>query len=196
MNTPAKAKIKLLKKAEDMLWKRGYDGTSVNDLVRAAGVSKGAFFHHFPSKQALISHIIDSYARQELLKPLQYHLSRARTPKHALLNWIQERYRNYESTDFKRGCLLGNFALELSDKDEEVREQLKQVFLEWENLITSALKPLAAEGKIDLEPRQIARMIIAQWQGATMMAKVHKDKNRAGREFMALGQMIERMIRD
>ena len=196
MNKQPKAKIKILKKAEDMLLKGGYSGTSVNDLVRAAGVSKGAFFHHFPSKDALTTHILETYARQEIFEPLEQHFGETNSAKKALISWLQEIYKNFEAMKFKGGSLLGNFALELSDTDEPAREQLKRLFLEWENQITSALKPAADSGKLTLEPRQIARLLIAQLQGATMTVKVHKDKNRAAREFMAVGQMIELLVKD
>lgn len=196
MSNQPKAKTKILKKAEDMLLKGGYAGTSVNDLVRAAGVSKGAFFHHFPSKDALTTHILETYARQDIFEPLQRHLSETNSAKRALLSWLQEIYKSYEAMKFKGGSLLGNFALELSDSDEAAREQLKRLFLEWENQITTALKTAGESGKLALEPRQVARLIIAQVQGVIMTAKVHKDKNRAAREFMAVGQMIEQLIKD
>lgn len=191
-----RAKTKILGKAEDMLWKGGYAGTSVNDLVKAAGVSKGAFFHHFPSKDVLTSYILDTYAREELFGPLSRHLSEAHSAKNGLLDWVQDIYMKYEASGFRGGCMLGNFALELADQDEEAREQCKRLFLEWENIINTALKPEADTGKLLMEPRQLARLIITQLQGTLMTVKVHKDKNRAAREFMALAQLVEQLIKD
>ena len=50
---PLSARVKLLEAARDVIRAQGYSATSVDDLCRAAGVTKGAFFHHFASKEAL-----------------------------------------------------------------------------------------------------------------------------------------------
>ena len=92
--------------------------------------------------------------------------------------------------------MLGNFALEMSDQYDVAREQIKHHFIEWENKLASYLRPLDREGKLIIERRQFARLLIASIQGITMMAKVHKDNNRASREFQAIAQLIEYAVRD
>jgi TetR/AcrR family transcriptional repressor of nem operon len=185
---------KIINAAERLILKRGYDGTSLNDVVAAAGVSKGAFFHYFPTKQAVSREVIEKYANEQIFIPLEKNMSRAHSPKQGLLDWLQETYNAYAQWKFTGGCMLGNFALELADKDENIRDQLKQIFLQWENQLVGFLKPAHAEGKMTMEPRQFARLLIAAYEGVTMTAKVHKDTNRAGREFQAIGQLIEAVI--
>ena len=92
--------------------------------------------------------------------------------------------------------MLGNFALEMSDQDEDLRVMMKGMFLTWENHLVTALRPVAEEGKLLMEARQFARLIIAMYQGIMMTAKVGKDPNRAGRDFFALAEFVERMIVD
>lgn len=186
---------KILQNAENLMKYRGYEGTSLNDLVSQAGVSKGAFFHYYPSKQAISEQVIDKYAREELIGGMEKHLSGTASVKNGLFNWISELYENYKAQGFRGGCLLGNLALEMSDQNEAAREQIKGHFLDFENALVSYLKPLAAEGKLLAEPRQFARLLIASLQGATLMAKVHKDNNRAAREFQAVAQLIETLIK-
>ena len=189
-------KAKIARSAESLFLTQGYEAASLNDLVARAGVSKGAFFHYYPNKQAIIIDILDSYAQTQLLTPLDKHMSGARTLKSGLLAWLEEGYSAAANGKFKGGCLLGNFALELSDRDEAVREHIKQLFLQWENQFVGYFKPAQAEGKLLMEPRQFARLIIAMMEGITMMGKVHKDHIRASREFQALAELIERMVKD
>lgn len=193
MRQPATQK-KIVSAAERLILKRGYEATSLNDVVSAAGVSKGALFHYFRNKQAVSHDVLKKYANEQIFTPLDKNMGRAHTVKQGLLDWLQETYNAYSQWKFTGGCLVGNFALELSDRDDETREQLKQIFLQWENQLTGYLKPLAAENKINMEPRQFARLLISAYQGATMTAKVHKDNNRASREFQAIGQLIESVI--
>ncbi len=187
---------KIINAAERLILKRGYDGTSLNDVVAAAGVSKGALFHYFRNKQAVSRDVLEKYANEQIFVPLEKHLSGTPSVKQGLLAWLQETYNAYAQWKFTGGCLIGNCALELSDRDEATREQLKQIFLQWENQLVGFLKPAATEGKMTMEPRQFARLLIAAYQGVTMTVKVHKDHNRAGREFQAIGQLIEAVIRD
>ncbi|MCR4433139.1 MAG: TetR/AcrR family transcriptional regulator [Caldiserica bacterium] len=61
----------LLKEAENLFALRGYDAVSVDDICQAAGVSKGGFYHHFSSKEALFLELLDrwlSHLDEELLK--------------------------------------------------------------------------------------------------------------------------------
>jgi TetR/AcrR family transcriptional repressor of nem operon len=187
---------KIISAAEKLIRKHGYDGTSLSEVVSAAGVSKGALFHYFRNKQAVSRDVLEKYAREQIFRPLEKNLSAAPSVKQGLLNWLQEIYNTYARVKFSGGCLLGNFALELSDRDEEMREQIKQIFIEWENQLVGILKPLAAEGKMTIEPRQFARLLIAAYQGMIMTIKVHKDSNRAAREFLAIGQLVSVVIRD
>jgi AcrR family transcriptional regulator len=57
----AQTRARILQAAEDCFAQRGYDAASVAQICRAAGVSKGAFYHHFPSKQALFLELLDCW---------------------------------------------------------------------------------------------------------------------------------------
>ena len=194
--TLQKTQAKIVEKAEQMIRLRGYEGTSLNDLVAKAGVSKGAFFHYYPNKQAISAQIIDKYAAEQLVGLAEKHLTGTSSVKAGIRNWIGAIYETYKAYGFKGGCLMGNLALELSDQNEAAREAIKGHFLELENLLVSYLKPAEAQGKLAMESRQLARLLIASIQGMTLLTKVHKDNNRAGREFMAIGQLIDAVVKD
>jgi TetR/AcrR family transcriptional regulator, transcriptional repressor for nem operon len=187
---------KIVEKAQQLLWQRGYEGTSLNDLVGEMGLSKGAFFHYYPNKQAVSRQVIDKYVAEQFKAPLEKSLREAASIKAGVLKWIEGFYETYKAQDFRGGCLLGNMALELSDRSEADRETIKGHFLDIENMLASALKPLAEEGRLLVEPRQFARLLLGALEGVTMMAKAHKDHNRASREFQSIGQLIGVMIRD
>ena len=98
---------KIVNAAERLILKRGYDGTSLNDVVAAAGVSKGAFFHYFKSKQAISIDVLEMYANEQILNPLEKHLSSAPSVRQGLLDWLQETYNAYAQWKFAGGCLVG-----------------------------------------------------------------------------------------
>jgi AcrR family transcriptional regulator len=63
---PDVRRSELLDQALGLYLSRGYDNTSLNDVIAEAGMSKGAFYHYFPSKEALLVAIADRFGRQTL----------------------------------------------------------------------------------------------------------------------------------
>lgn len=187
---------RLLDSAERLFWHHGHHGSSLDRIANDAGQSKGAVFHYFRNKKDITSQVLKKYADEQVLGPIHKHFKASQNTKEALLSWGYEIYQDYVKANFKGGCLLGNMALELSDVDESVRQEMASIFLEWENTLASYFKDEMRMGEILMEPRQFARMVIATLQGITMTTKVHKDKNRAAREFQAFAEMIERLIKD
>lgn len=187
--------VKILESAEDLFWAKGHKATSLDLIARKAGQSKGAIFHYYRGKGDITQLVLAKYAQEELYGPLQNQFTQSTDIKTALLGWVEGVYNSYAQSDYKGGCLLGNMALELADQDEGVREQLARIFLDWENQLVGSLKSHARDGQIVMEERQLARLLIATLQGITMTIKVHKDKNRAAREFQALAELIERLVK-
>ncbi|MBL4803634.1 MAG: TetR/AcrR family transcriptional regulator [Alphaproteobacteria bacterium] len=191
-----KTEAKLLDSASSLFWQQGHKATSLDQIAANANQSKGAFFHYFRNKNDVTKKVLAKYAHERLIGPMDQFFAAHDDVKDALLAWVQGNYKYYTEHDYQAGCLMGNLALELADRDDDIREDLSALFLEWENALVRHLREKAKEGQLVMEPRQFARIVIAAMQGITMTIKVHKDKNRAGREFMALSEMIERLIKD
>lgn len=187
--------VKILDSAENALWYHGYQASSLDRIANDAGQSKGSIFHYFRSKADITKQVLNKYAEDELFGTLQTQITTKPNAKEALLGWVEGFYHTYAEHNYRGGCLLGNIALELSDQDEDIRAELAKIFLNLENRLVGFFKEKCTPGQILMENRQFARLLIAMLQGVTMTIKVHKDKNRAAREFQALGEMIERMVR-
>lgn len=187
---------KILDSAEKLFWMQGHKATSLDEIAKDAGQSKGAFFHYFKNKREVTQRALEKYAQDVLFAPLETHFAQSQNLKDALFGWARQVYMSYGENGYQGGCMLGNMALELSDTDEELRAELARIFLEWENKLVGFLREQAYEGQLLMEPRQFARVLIATLQGITMTIKVHKDKNRAAREFQAMAELIERLVKD
>ena len=98
----------ILDVAGELFAERGYDATSVADICARAGVTKGAFYHHFESKQAVFLELRDRW-----LAPLETQLTLARDPTHTLPQLLQR------VADMARSVFA-----------EAGEEQRQQVFLE------------------------------------------------------------------
>jgi TetR/AcrR family transcriptional repressor of nem operon len=113
----------LLEKGMALLWSKGYNATSVNDIVMAAGVPKGSFYFYFDSKEDFAVKAIEMYFESQFT-PLQAILNnRSDSPKERLLNFYE--YRNKilkEELDCKMGCLASNLGNEMSEHSENIRK--------------------------------------------------------------------------
>jgi AcrR family transcriptional regulator len=83
------AREAIVEAAIDCFYERGYDGTSVQDVVDRAGVTKGAFYHHFTKKDELLLHIHDRFMDQQM-QALEAGLAEDLPPREALTLLIEE----------------------------------------------------------------------------------------------------------
>ena len=187
-------KPKIVESAEKLFWHQGHKATSLDEIAKDAGQSKGAFFHYFKCKGDITRLVLQKYAQEELFAPLEREFSKTESLKSALMGWATHMYKAYSKNQYQGGCLLGNMALELADQDDDLRAQMAAIFLEWENRLVGFIRESSTPHNLRMQDRQLARILMACLQGITMSIKVHKDKNRAAREFRAMGEMIEELI--
>src|SRR6202035_4465390 len=95
-----------------VMLERGYFGASVRDIVKAAGVPQGSFTNHFSSKEAFAEEVLDLYfahARETIDKTLR---NDSRPPLARLRQWLDHGIAFLRQTEFRCGCLIGNFSIE------------------------------------------------------------------------------------
>ncbi|MFC5924544.1 TetR/AcrR family transcriptional regulator [Micromonospora vulcania] len=150
---------------------RGYNGTSVQDIVTAAGAPKGSFYNHFPSKEALA---LDSLARY----CAAVHLETLGSPVGGTpLERITAHVRHLvvlagERGD--RGCLLGNLATEIPAHNEVLRQAVAKAFAGWISALAATIEEARAAGQLPpAEPAEdLASFIINSYLGAAARTKV------------------------
>ena len=162
--------------AVDTLHRKGFNGTSVQDITEAAQVPKGSFYNHFESKELLAVEALERYW-QKVLNGLS-GLSDEKVPAVARL----QRYFQYlnevaRQGDYRTGCMIGNMSAEMPDQSRPVRERLAVLLAAWSRAIESCVKEAQADGALrrDMDARTIAAFLLNSWEGAMMRAKVDKD---------------------
>jgi TetR/AcrR family transcriptional repressor of nem operon len=172
---------------------KGYHDTTVEDILRAAGVTTGAFFHHFKSKEELAFAVIDRHMvrRREILDQIEQSLppgdeAEPLTPVYKRLAAIAEMVRRREHA--RGGCVIGNLSTALADTHDGFRRRLSQCFDEMAEEFVPHLGAAArAHGKTN--PKQIqelARYIVSVIEGAIMLARARRDRRLIARQFDVL----------
>ena len=175
LRDPERTRERLLQAGSREVYRSGYQSASIDTILAATKVTKGALYHHFDNKEelghAIIEEIIAKLTRDKWSRPLQ----RARDPINTLIGIVQE--TSVRPKDVKGGCPLANLAQEMSGLDEQFRKRLEIIFHAWQEGIATALRRGQSQGKVrrDLVPEETAGFLIAMYEGYVMLAKNAQD---------------------
>ncbi|MEU5820935.1 MULTISPECIES: TetR/AcrR family transcriptional regulator [unclassified Streptomyces] len=169
-----------LQSALELFWQRGYEATSMADLVEHLGIGRASIYATFGNKHELFLKAMDRYA--EGRDPsLLAELSQPGPALPAVRSVVRRFAEEATSLEARlHGCLITNTASELAPHDVAVA---RRVETSWEHLETplhSALIRAQAQGELpeDREPRALARMLLVLLQGVRVVGKASSDPAR------------------
>lgn len=168
------------------MFARGYNAVGVKEICEQAQVHKGSFYHFFPSKSDLALAVIDRYWEVYQRDFLAVAFADDVPPLDRIERFFRmtyERVRQSLTSGFPiRGCLFGNFTLELSSQDERVREALEASFQRLVGYFERTLAEAVEAGElVDIDTRTTAEALIAYYEGMAVLAKAYKDAEVANR---------------
>jgi TetR/AcrR family transcriptional regulator, transcriptional repressor for nem operon len=172
------ARARLLDAARDVIRAQGFAATSVDDLCKAAGVTKGAFFHHFENKEALGVAAAARWAEttSAFFENAPYHGHD--DPLDRLLGYVEFRKSIIEGGLAEFTCLVGTMTQEVYGSHPAIREACAASILGH----AATLEPDIAEAvrtrriEADWTPASLARHTQAVLQGAFILAKATGDR--------------------
>lgn len=160
-----------------LIYEKGYSKTTIDDVIAAAGVTKGSFYFHFSSKEELGYAVIEN-ASEHILGALKKSLERTDlTPYQRIEAMLAETRAIVEAADCARGCILGNLALETSQMGDGFRERIARTFRSWSELIARELEKMKEGGELppDFDCSRYADFAISALEGGIMISKVTRD---------------------
>ena len=172
-------KDKIMEVAAELFHLYGYDGTSIDILIKKAGVSKSNFYYHFKGKEELglsvLAKLADNHLR-ELSEIMQTDLNAPEQLMEAYKKVIASHRSLFEQTVYP-GSFFGNITLEQSSINEKFRSVLEKYFRECEALVEQCFRKGMEQGffKEDIDPKELARFMVSQFEGAMLMAKAKKS---------------------
>jgi len=172
---------RLLQAAGEMLYRQGYNATSVDDIVQAAGVSKSNFYYHFPSKEDLGIAVLS--VRRDDLEDLLSRTLRNRDvlPARRLATFLSDLLDHQESDMERRGCPFGNLVAEMTEHSERIRCFLYGLFADLTGEMARVIREgqLTGEFRADLDASEIATLLVQAIQGMHLMLKCERDARSA-----------------
>lgn len=157
-----------------LIYAKGVEGTTLDDVRAAASVSKSQLYHYFAGKDALVREVISAQAAR-VLAAQGTALTQLDSPA-AFRRWcdcILELNRAVANG----GCPLGSLASELANKSEQARALLVAGFNSWEDLLAEGFAKMQANGELGRSavPRDLAIGVLSAVQGGLLLAKISRS---------------------
>lgn len=137
----------MLEQAMQVFWQRGYEATSLQDLLAATGLSKSSLYQTYPSKRALFEAALRQYCAQRR-RELRERLQAAASPREFLRAWLLCALEEERSGEPPRGCMLANVASEFSQADAEIAALMRNGIDGLRQVLVEALQRAQADGEL------------------------------------------------
>lgn len=168
---------RLLKAGAEAIAAKSFNACGLAEILAAAGVPKGSFYHYFASKEdfgiALIDRACAEYV--EFLRPVL--ADTGLTPLERLRAVFRRSRDGYAEMGVGRHCLIPKLALETAQLSEPVHAAVKRAYEKWSELLAEVIREGQRVGEIDRaqDAHRLANMLVMLWEGATMRMQIDRS---------------------
>lgn len=171
---------KILDATRGLVLKYGYGGMSIDDVIAKAGITKGALFYHFDSKEDLARVLLQRYAehdRAQLDELLRRAEKLSNDPAQQLLIVLGLYIEFLESTRPIDGCLYASFCYEGGLMDASTMKPVKEMVLYWRETLAAKIREAlrAHKTRIPVDPVALADQALVTIEGAFVLSKTLND---------------------
>ena len=174
MSKALATRMNILQQAFRLVYQKGYQATSIDDIIATTQVTKGAFFYHFKNKEemglAIIREIMFPAMHESFAKPLLNE----EDPAKALYQMMKSILLEDPFFDVKYGCPTVNLVEEMSPLNEAFHTELSRLMQQTSEAIQIIIVRGQVAGKIrkEVHPKQVAHFIMAGYSGTRNLGKI------------------------
>jgi len=167
----------VLEKAMRTFWSKGYDATSMQDLVESMGINRGSIYDTFGDKRSLFLEALRRYDDVER-KNVLVNISNGRTPRATIRALLDAIISDTVVRKNRDGCFLVNSALELAPHDKDVAKIVSSGFKDIEDFFYDLIREGRIRGEFskDINARNVSRMLLASIIGIRVISRSWPEK--------------------
>jgi TetR/AcrR family transcriptional repressor of nem operon len=164
----------ILASGQRLMAAKGFSAVGLNEILTAAGVPKGSFYHYFGSKEAFGEALLEGYF-EDYLAAIDATL---RQPGQTMAERLIAYFRSWQETqsllDCQGKCLAVKLGAEVADLSETMRTSLQRGTAGIVARLAAAIEAGVAEGSlaVDDEPGRVAQSLYQLWLGSSVMVKI------------------------
>ena len=185
---------RLIEAARELFLSKGYEASSVADVLARAEVNSGSLYYFFKTKEQLLLAVLDEYV--DLLEPmvLRPAFERVNDPLDRVFAVLAGYRQMLVMSDCRLGCPIGNLALEMSEKSEAVREKIALNFRNWRKAIRQCLVDARDRLPPNLDRHKLAAFILTVMEGGVMQARAHRSLEPFDASVATLKDYMDRLV--
>ncbi len=169
-----KSRDEIIRRGAELIHRKGYHATGLQEILKEARVPKGSFYFYFRSKEDFGAAVID-YFTETLGAVFSLCLNdRSLSPPERLERLFVLIEEGYRKNGYTLGCPIGNLALEMADNSDPLRDRLRAAIDKLLTSLESCLQEGRADGSLPphTDPSETARFIFQGLEGALLHMKV------------------------
>ena len=170
-------KTVLLEHGLRLMLQRGYHNTGIHDILAAANVPKGSFYHYFKNKEDFGLQVVDRYADDGYAEIDRVLGDERQPPLLRLRRLFEDFLADYERRFCRDGCLLGNLGQEMADVDDTFSDRIALHFDRWTARIALCLDEAVMSGDLgaQVDTTMLAGTVLDAYEGALLRMKLVKN---------------------
>lgn len=179
MKKSQETRLNILKKAFDLIYQKGYQTTSVDEIIATTQVTKGAFYYHFKTKDemglAILNELMIPNFKNNFIEPFQSN----NNPLDTIYNLLHYLLMENEDLKVEYGCPASNFTQEMAPWNIEFTKVLNKLSLDWEKTIIDAIEKGKENGDIkpDVNAKETAVFVMSGYWGVRNLGKLENSKS-------------------
>lgn len=170
---PDVTREQILDAAFSEIYHYGFQAASLSNILARTGLTKGALYHHFASKQELGLAVVEEVLREGFEAMIFAPLRESDDPFETLREQIRTKAEKEDSESVVLGCPLNNLMQEMSPVDPAFKDRLLAIIKSWQDAVAGALARAQKQGRVrqDVDCKAAALFIVSSWEGCVGVAK-------------------------
>ncbi|MCD0469132.1 TetR/AcrR family transcriptional regulator [Flavobacterium sp. JAS] len=178
MSKAANTRLTILQKAFELIYSKGYQTTSIDEIIATTQVTKGAFYYHFKTKDEMGVAIIEEILKPTMLGSFIKPIENSENPIDDFYNMISYLLLEDPLLQVKYGCPVGNLTQEMTPWNNQFSQALSELVNQWMMTIENAIERAQTLGLIrrDVDGKQVSFFIMSGYWGIRNFGKL-QDSN-------------------
>ena len=171
-------RLNILQKSFELIYAKGYQNASIDDILATTQVTKGAFYYHFKNKDEMGLAIINELMKPALTESFIEPLRNIENPLEAIYNLMYHLLIKNKFMRVEFGCPASNFTQEMTPWNAEFSIALNEITQEWIKMITTVIENGKKSGHIrnDIDAKQVTYFVMSGYWGIRNFGKLENSK--------------------
>jgi TetR/AcrR family transcriptional repressor of nem operon len=160
-----------------LMHRDGYNATGLSDILKAADVPKGSFYHYFASKEDFAAAALERYGMREREHAAVVLGDATISPLKRLRRYFSDLVKMYGQKAAVPGCMMGRFSLEVAAESPQLRKRISATFEHWQQTIATVIRQAVARKELPVgtDAESLAGFLLNSWEGALLRSQADKS---------------------